>query len=132
MSIQIQHESHDLSAPGATVGVDLTDKAATLLVGQPDEQVEIEITPTGPLPGDYFVGTFKGGRIIAVVRLGEDYDTVQETDLIHMVEAERDVGDFPRIAVVTADGTRRLQVIGRGAPARLELQALPEFVPQAA
>ncbi|MGH2741110.1 MAG: hypothetical protein ACRDN8_01250 [Thermoleophilaceae bacterium] len=29
------------------------------------------------------------------MRLSDDYDTVQEIDLIHMVEAEKDVRDFP-------------------------------------
>lgn len=126
-SIHTERESHDLSRPGAAVQVDLSRRAATLVVGQAGAAIEIEITPTGPLPGDYFVGRFRGARIVALVRLGEDYDTVRTTDLVHLVEAEHDVRDFPRIAAVGPDGARRLRVVGGGAPARLKLYPLPQI-----
>jgi hypothetical protein len=119
-------ESHDVGLRGATVRIDLTGRAATLNVGAAGQTTAIEITPTGPLPGDYFVGTFNGPRIVALVRLSDDYDRVEQIDLIHMVEAEKDVGDFPAIGVVEADGAKQLQVVGGGAPARLEVHPLPE------
>jgi hypothetical protein len=113
--------SHDVSVRGTTIRADLTSAGAKLTVGQAGERTEIEITPTGALPGDYFVGTFRGPRIVALVRLSEEYDSVQEADLLAMVEAEKSVAGFPSIGVVETDGVKRLQVVGGGAPARLEL-----------
>ena len=123
---RVADESHDLGMRGATVRVDLTGSAATLKVGGPGGTTAIEITPTGPLPGDYFVGTFSGPRIVALARLSEDYDSIEEIDLIHMVEGEREVAGFPAIGVVEADGAKQLQVVGGGLPARLEVHPLPE------
>lgn len=122
--------THDVSTRGVMVHADLKHRAATLVVGESEASVEIEVTPTGPFPGDYFVGTFDGPRMTALVHLGEDYDVVQKIDLIHMVEAQQDVGDFPCIAVVGSEEERRLVVVGGGVPARLELYPLPDFVAQ--
>jgi hypothetical protein len=56
-------ESHQLDTVGDRVRLDLTDRSATVLVGDvAGMNTEIEITPTGPLAGDYFVGTFDGAR----------------------------------------------------------------------
>jgi len=121
---------YDVSTRGAMVHVDLADRWAKLTVGEGDESVEIEVSPTAPLPGDYFVGTFDGPRITALVQLSEDYELVQEIDLVHMVEAEQDVSGFPRIAVVGEAGARQLVVIGGGEPARLELHHFPHSLEQ--
>jgi hypothetical protein len=70
-------EFHQLDTVGDRVRLDLTDRSATVLVGDvAGTNTEIEITPTGPLAGDYFVGTFDGARMVGLVRLGEGYDTV--------------------------------------------------------
>jgi hypothetical protein len=123
---------YDLSIRGAMVHADLDGKTARIVVGEGQESVVIEVAPTGPLPGDYFVGTFDGPRITALVQLSEDYELVQEIDMIHMVEAQREVSDFPRIAVVGEHGARRLVVLGGGAPTSLELHPSSAPVPQSA
>ena len=124
--------SYDVSTRGAMIHVELDGRWGKLVVGEGEGKVEIEVSPTGPLPGDYFVGTFDGSRMTALVQLSEDYELVQEIDLVHMVEAERDVSGFPCIAVVGEDGARRLVVVGGGTPARLELFAPPPEVAQGA
>jgi hypothetical protein len=79
-------ESHQLDTVGDRVRLDLTDRSATVLVGDvAGTNTEIEITPTGPLAGDYFVGTFDGARMVGLVRLGEGYDTVREMDHVALV-----------------------------------------------
>ena len=121
----VARELHDVSLPGAAVRADMTGRGATLRVGEPGGTTDIEITPTGSLPGDFFVGTFDGPRMIALARLSEDYAAVEKIDLIHMVRAERDVSAFPRIAVVDDGDGKLLQVIGGGERASLQVYELP-------
>lgn len=53
---------YDLSTRGAMVHADLEGRSAAVIVGESDARVEIEVSPTGPLAGDYFVGTFEGAH----------------------------------------------------------------------
>jgi hypothetical protein len=120
-------ESHQLDTVGDRVRLDLTDRWTTVLVGDvAGTNTEIEITPTGPLAGDYFVGTFDGARMVGLVRLGEGYDTVREIDHVALVAGQRDVSEFPRIAAVADEEGRRLEIASGGLPTRVELQPLAE------
>jgi hypothetical protein len=93
--------------------------------GRREPATTIEIAPTGPLPGDYFVGT-ESGRFVGLVRLDQDYDEVGELDLVQMVQWTRDVSSFPRIAVVATEAGRRLEIVGGGLPARVEVEPVAE------
>jgi hypothetical protein len=116
-----------LQSTGQSVRLDLVGKTARVEVRGGDEPATtIEISPTGSLPGEYFVGTFDGGRFIGLVRLGEDYPRVGELDFVQMVQWTRDTSRFPRIAAVATDEGRRLEIEGGGLPTRVEVRPLPE------
>ena len=110
-----------LGGSGESLQLQLDHQVAKLFVEGGAGQTQIEITPTGQASGEYFIATFDGPRIGALVRLNEDYDHVREIDLKLMVGAEHDVTGFPSIGLVGRPGSRRLRIADRGLATRLEL-----------
>lgn len=112
--------------PGDALELQLDGSVAKLLVGTGAAPVQIEIAAAGYVADEFFVATFVGARIGALVRLGEDYDHVRPIDLKLMVGAERDVTGFPTIALVGEPGGRRVRIEARGRATRVELAPLRE------
>lgn len=108
--------------PATGVELKLDGAVAKLSIGSGPAQTEIEISPAGYVRGEYFVATFDGARIGALVRLNDRYERVSETDLKLMVGVERDVSAYPSIRLVGGSGQRRVRIVARGLETRVALE----------
>lgn len=115
----------ELRRPGDGLELKLEGAIAKLVIGAQGAQTQIEISPVGYVAEEYFVATFEGPRIGALVRLNEHYRHVQDTDLLLMVGTECEVTGFPRIALVGEPGSRTLRIACRELPTRVELCSFP-------
>ena len=111
----------DFLRAGDAVELTLTGAVAKLVIGTGAAPTQIEIAPVDHAAGEYFVATFEGPRIGALVRLNEDYNEVRKIDLLLMVGVERDVAAFPRISLMGDAGNRRVRIAGRGVPTRVHV-----------